>query len=980
MQRSTITIPLGLGVNTKTDEKLVEAGAFNLVCENASFDKVGAVKKRQGYGVYSSTIFQTFGAPNTSINISSLSFKPVTAAAIGSQIFLKNSLGNYYYSHEGNFVQGDSDPIPEASVSSVPILSTKTSIDSQDCDYDQYERILAVGARDGFIQSFGLGVGGTQFALYDIDAKTSVMPSYVSDALGSNRFGFVRAGFTRVSGVSYYHHCFVNSDNILSINTFNKYAQTLASFTQANILADGVTTATKGPISAARSSNDQTYFFIVPTTTAATGRFIAISGTTITFNTTFAHVGTGWKSSTACFNSSASRVHFSYIQDSGVVNEIIFNPNGTVFAASVALAATSMLTCSYVQGDPFTLILNNATNCSKLFIPSSSLSIVNRFTQNVTDTFLINGNQTTFIIDNLDSNTYMSIGSTGLNSGASVNARLDTGTGLITVNQIGRAALISSSIAVAPLPRLSSDNGDYKTYTLQLTFLGIQPNYKSGSRSVIGPNLHMVGGIVTEFDGAKNLENGFLIQPKKPTLTGVSVGVLTGAYTYCSVLKYIDKKGQVTRSEPSQFTTITVATKIIDINLSITPFGLRARDCKVEIYRSLAGGSTLYFLREFSVDLYSFTSGIVTDATIPDNTLDSVISDNTQLYTTGNVLANNPAPASKFMTQGGNRIFLGGLEDENEIAYSKKKLFGESVSFSDFFRIRFDSSQFNIVGGVTAIGYMDDKFIAFKRNSIFFISGDGPNELGANDSFTQPELVSSETGCTDPRSVILTPTGLMFKGEKGIYLLGRGLNTQYIGSAVESYNSFNVNSAVHLDKKNQVIFTLSSGDVLVYDYFTQQWSVTTGFQCLDSDNLSGDHLILNASTNIPSIQNSIDFIDGITPYAVKIITPWIKVSGIQDYGRIWKAVIVGKYKTAHTLKVKVYYNYDETYSDSFDILPSVLDKTYQYSMSMIQQKCESMKFEIYDENIVGESMELTAITLEVGLKTGSYKLPATRKY
>ena len=58
LEKSTITIPLGLGINTKTDEKLVEQGKFNLVSENASFDKVGAVKKRQGYVQLATTYYE----------------------------------------------------------------------------------------------------------------------------------------------------------------------------------------------------------------------------------------------------------------------------------------------------------------------------------------------------------------------------------------------------------------------------------------------------------------------------------------------------------------------------------------------------------------------------------------------------------------------------------------------------------------------------------------------------------------------------------------------------------------------------------------------------------------------------------------------------------------------------------------------------------------------------------------------------------
>jgi hypothetical protein len=225
----------------------------------------------------------------------------------------------------------------------------------------------------------------------------------------------------------------------------------------------------------------------------------------------------------------------------------------------------------------------------------------------------------------------------------------------------------------------------------------------------------------------------------------------------------------------------------------------------------------------------------------------------------------------------------------------------------------------------------------------------------------------------------------MFKGEKGIYLLNRGLSTEYIGAPVEAYNSYQVTSAVLLDKKNQVVFTLRGSNdstqkfVLVYDYFTQQWSVNTGLVAIDSDVIDSNHLLLDSSS-ITYTQSTSSFLDNAVAYSEKVVTPWIKVTGIQDYARIWKVLILGKYKSSHNLIVKAYYDYDDSYVETFTISPSNLDAQYQYSCHLRKQKCEAVKFEIYDTNASGESMELTALTLEVGVRKGSMKLAATRKY
>lgn len=63
------------------------------------------------------------------------------------------------------------------------------------------------------------------------------------------------------------------------------------------------------------------------------------------------------------------------------------------------------------------------------------------------------------------------------------------------------------------------------------------------------------------------------------------------------------------------------------------------------------------------------------------------------------------------------------------------------------------------------------------------------------------------------------PLGIMYKSNKGIYLLNRSLQVDYIGSPVEDYNSQNITSADLIQDKNRRRFLTSSGVTLVYDYY-----------------------------------------------------------------------------------------------------------------------------------------------------------------
>ena len=984
LQKTTITIPLGLGVNTKTDEKLVAQGEFNLVCENAVFEKVGAVKKRQAFVSLPDLTFDPDSADGSSSTVTALNV--TSAASLNGSTIVRNQAGEYAFSHDNGFVVGP-EKIPECKVTAKLIYPSTTTVDHTDCEYDAAENLVIAVARDGSRTGNLAGEASNKSTLfiYDVEKESAVSTAPILNGVGSTGFGYARCGVSRVSGVSYYYNAVTTSDKELKISIFNKYGQAYAtSFTIAGMQDAGPTN--KGPLAACRSSDGETYYFIAATTTANTGRFIAIRGTTKTFDVTFTFTGGGlahMTSATAKF--SGGLVYFAY----NGARQIVFNPDGTVSVADAALSGLSMSEGIAYDQDSVSNIFGGASLSSW----NGTQYTENFATDIVSDKLTIGGVPVIIGKSNQagsDIGTYflMTPGFGEWKSGQRTVAMIardlaidaDQNNYLVVVPT--RLAKISENVAVAALPRVISSDGFSSVSGLQLTFFEIKQDYKSNSRAIIGKNLHYQGGYVSEFDGQKMFENGFLTRGPLPVLDVATAGGLTGTYSYICVMKYVDSNGQISRSEPSASLSTTITSKVVKISVGTSAFGVKPKNCIIEIYRTQNGGSTFYLLTEVNVDLYSIASF---STIYTDETADAGIASNALLYTSGNVLANDPSPPCKGMFQGGNRLFLVGLEDENEIAYSKEKLFGECANFSDFLRIRIDTSQFSTVGGITAGGFMDDKIILFKRDSMFYVAGRGPNETGADNSFTSPDLISSESGCTDPRSVVLTPKGLMYKGEKGIYLLTRGFETVYIGAGVEEYNDYVVTSAVHLAKKNLVVFSLKNPDVeegvqVSYDYYTEQWSVLPDAYAIDSDVLNGDQLVLNGDTNIPEVQSSNDFLDNAAAYSMRVKTPWIKVSGIQDFGRIWSCTILGKYKSAHDLIVKVRYDYDDSYVETRTITPSVSDSQYQYRIHLEKQKCEAVQFEIYDDNQVGESMELTALTLEVGVKKGSMKLSAGRKY
>lgn len=559
---------------------------------------------------------------------------------------------------------------------------------------------------------------------------------------------------------------------------------------------------------------------------------------------------------------------------------------------------------------------------------------------------------------------------------------------------------LSSSSAMSFYPALfngdTQDEGD-----APLTFTGsrsstfnISLGYLTGTRSKVGSSIYLTAGITLEIDGRGLFENNFFLSPSAPTLQAITgttnPDISSKTFSYFACYEYFDASGQIARSRPSLLATITTPsnTQRIQVGARCPVGSIRPLDqfeqttIGIAIFRTTDTGSTPY-------RLYAFTNANNDGRSYfyDDTSSDAAISNNEILYTNGNVLENDPAPSARFSTAGNNRLYLGGLEEKDEIAYSKQQLFGESVAFSDFLRLRISSGTNADKSPISALGYMDGKIIIFRERSLYYVAGDGPNELGDQNTFTNPEIISSDVGCTEPRSVLNIPDGILFKSKKGIYLLGRGLDVTYIGSPVEDFNNDVVVSATTSDKYNEARFNLSSNKTLVYNHFFKTWGVFTGLATAstaiaDSDSWRSDTVTLvNAPTlNALVLQESSAYLDNSSPYAQKIKTSWIKLTGIQNFGRIWSATILGKYRSAHDLIVNVRYDYDDSYVETYTLTPELTDSTYQYRVHLKKQKCESIQFEIYDANQVGQSMDLTALSLEVGVRKGTMKLPASRKY
>jgi hypothetical protein len=550
---------------------------------------------------------------------------------------------------------------------------------------------------------------------------------------------------------------------------------------------------------------------------------------------------------------------------------------------------------------------------------------------------------------------------------------------------------------------LKADNdGTVYSDHISLYIADIEFGRQNYEGATIGSNFHIAGGVLNAYDGVSVTESGFHIYPEIVSATVGAGGSLDTAadpgYSVAFVYEWVDARGQIHRSAPSILDIeATASGDKIDYEvrtLRHTEKTAPRADCKIVLYRTIADGQILY--RETSVTNDPTVDTLTITATISDTD----ISVNEILYTTGGVLENIAPPSSLTTIAHKNRLWLAGLEDPNEIAFSKFHTSGEGLAFSDFFRKKVSPEG----GGVSALGTLDDKVIFFKRDRIFWLNGDGPTDTGIQDDYGEPQRAQADVGCATPASVVETPAGVMFKSDKGIYILDRALTTRYIGAPVEAYNDLTITSGVVLEDVNEVRFTTSTGVCLVYNYYFDQWSTFDNYVAASA--VLGPsaylHLKADGTVNQEAAATSLTpYLDNGARIRASFETSWMSFAGLQGFQRIYRILGLGNFVAHHYSKMDVAFDYENSYNDSctFDTRIGLGTSTYgtgdygeetpyggsgssvyQWRWKPKRQKCEAVKIRFQDIDTISTSgsgtVSFVALSFEVGVKGTSNKMGA----
>lgn len=516
------------------------------------------------------------------------------------------------------------------------------------------------------------------------------------------------------------------------------------------------------------------------------------------------------------------------------------------------------------------------------------------------------------------------------------------------------------------------------------------------STAEIGNELNLSGGILWGYDGYSITEQGFHLWPDNVEVTTSGAGGLITAqqYFYQAIYEWTDNQGNVFRSAPSIPVSITTtgATSSNTINIPTLRLTYKtANPLKIVIYRWSTAQQNYYQVTSLAVPVLNNTT--IDSIAFVDKLADSTILGNELIYTTGGVIENIGAPACTVMTLYKSRLILVDAEDRNLLWYSKQVIESTPVEMSDLFTIYVapTAAAQGATGPITALSALDDKLIIFKRDAIYYITGNGPDNTGAQNDFSEPIFITSTVGCANQNSIVMTPQGLMFQSDKGIWLLDRNLSTTYIGSPVEDFNEFTVFSSKTIPGTNFVLFTMSNGTTLMYDYFYGQWGEFINIPAVSSTLYQDLHTYINRFGQVFQ-ENPGSYLDGAKPVLMSFITGWFNLAGIQGFQRAHYFYLLGEFISPHKISAQIAYDYNPTAVQQTIITPDNYDGFYgdysvyggsdTYSKSPVEpwrvflekQKCQAFQIqfnEIYDAShggIPGAGLTLSGINLVFGLK------------
>jgi hypothetical protein len=1004
LEKQAVNINFAMGVETKTDPWQIPSGKF-LRLVNAVFNKLGMLTKRNGFSALASlptsdyTLLTTFNGDLTAIGNS------LAARSDGSDSWV---------------VQGGLTPV---SVNSKSLIRSNLSQAKCDSAISAVNQVCVVygESADGVTYTYKYAVADSltgQILIHpaaipvngagvvDIPPRVFVNDNYFIIVSGVNNAGnytlqvvgiatnslAVQAPFT--ISTAFIPSASIAMDGVVAAgNTYIAYnsgAGIRVTYLDPNLVQHNTVnphpagSATHMSVSADVSGVEPFIYVVYNSTATSTGFYFVLDQDLIV-----ELVPTQWSSSANVLNiSSAAQddVCTIFVEQDAPYAYSPAVPNhrtitlglsrlGVISATSTLALGVGLASKAFIEQDViYVLVAYQSDFQSTYFLLNSSGKVISKHAPTNGGGYIIGGMPSVTVVDTV---AYFCHQITSLIQAANKSQGVANPAGVYSQTGINLSSVTFSSA---------------DTFTAE-----------------IGNNLNIGGGFLASYDGVTPTENGFFLWPDNVAVSTSGVGGLITAqqYYYQALYEWTDNQGNIFRSAPSVPVTVTTVGATSSNTISVPMLRLTYKTenpVKIVIFRWSAAQQNYY-------QVTSITAPVMNDTQLEyvqfvDTQSDADILGNSLIYTTGGVLENVQAPASNSPALFDNRLWIIDAETNN-LWFSKPVFPGAPVEMTDLqtYHVSQTVGANNQLGPVRVIAPMDDKLISFRSDSIVYTAGAGPNATGADNQYSQPIFITSIVGCSNARSVVMSPNGLMFQSNKGIWLLGRNLGTTYIGAPVEALTQgATVLSAFSVPETNQIRFTLSSGIVVVYDVYAEQWSWFEGCPAISATIYEGKHTYINSLGQVRQELSGF-YLDGNAPVLLSFSTGWLNLVGLQGYERFYEMLMLGKFYTPFKLSVGLAFDYAASPSQLVTVTPDNYTGPWgseanwgsgpvwggpgaQFEARVFPdiQKCEAFQItvnEIYDPSYgvaAGAGLTLSGLNLVVGAKKNRRTSTAARSF
>ena len=546
-------------------------------------------------------------------------------------------------------------------------------------------------------------------------------------------------------------------------------------------------------------------------------------------------------------------------------------------------------------------------------------------------------------------------------------------------------------------------------------------------RTQLGSATYLAGGSLSMYDAQGVTEVGFPLFPEGiQAVVSAGGAVPAGTYQAVAVYEWVDGQGQRHQSAPSkpvsftttggnQTVTITCPTLLLSQKTGVT----------LVLYVTQDAGTIFNRVTPMTAPVLNITTAV--SVAFPALTLAGAITGAagaellyTQPLQSGTTLPSDaPGPTSTLAVHQ-NRLFVDVTDKPGAYRYSQALVSGVGLQWNETL------GGTTPVDGGAIVGFadMDEKVIIFCARKIYVVVGTGPASSGAFSNYSDPIEIPSDTGCSDARSILKMPNGVVFKSRKGWHRVGRDLSVTYIGEGVYAYDTMTVFSACYVEDRKEARFSCGFafrygagspelGITLIYSYMVDQWSIVS-VPVLPAAAAARTFLAYDAVWWAPlGVYVAISLIDGITrdtpgvfldaviaaaaqqPVIMTARTSFLHLTKLEGFQRVRWLYLTATYPngTTATTGVKIVVDYDDVYSavnppgaaGTYTVTGAQLLATFgagltiDFRHKLYRQKCKSVAFTFSNSNALSTTSAISgfeALALEVGAKRGTNKLSA----